>query len=103
MNRSFDQGIFPDVRKIANIISIFKKLDKSLPSNCKPVSLLSCLGKLQEKNVLKNLYNYFIDKNLLYKYQSGFHPHHSSDFQLIDIYKCAIIFAKPLITTCFPV
>ena len=53
MNRSFDQGIFPDVWKIANIISIFKKGDKSLPPNCKPVSLLSCIGKLQEKMFLR--------------------------------------------------
>ena len=35
---------------------------------------------------LKNLYNFFLDNNLLYKYQSGFLPHHSTVFQLIDIF-----------------
>ena len=80
MNRSFDEGIFPDVWKIANIIPIFLKGDKSLPSNYRPVALLSCLGKLQERLVFKNLYNYFIDNNLLYKYQAGFLPHNSTGF-----------------------
>ena len=50
------------------------------------MALLSCLGKLQERIVSKNLYNYFIDKNLLYKYQSGFLLHNSTVFQLIDMY-----------------
>ena len=63
-----------------------KKGDKYLPSNFLPVALISCLGKLQERIVFKNLYNYFIDNNLLYKYQSGFLHYHSTVFQLIDIY-----------------
>ena len=32
------------------------------------------------------MYNFLLDNNLLYKYQSGFLPHHSTDFQLIDIF-----------------
>ena len=86
MNRSFNEGIFPEAWKIANVIPIFKKGDKSLPLNYRPVALLSCLGKLQERIVFKNLYNFLIDNNLLYKYQSGILPHHSTVFQLIDIY-----------------
>ena len=37
-----------------------------------------------ERVVFKNMYNYLKD-NLLYKYQSGFIPGHSTSFQLIDI------------------
>ena len=51
MNRSYDEGIFPDIWKLANVIPIFKKGDKSQPSNYRPVALLSCIGKLQEKIV----------------------------------------------------
>ena len=47
---------------------------------------MSCIGKLQERIVFKNIYNFLIDNNLLYKYQSGFLPHHSKVFQLIDIF-----------------
>ena len=86
MNRSFHEGIFPDIWKLANVIPIFKKGDKSEPSNYRPVALLSCIGKLQERIVFKNMYNFLIDNNLLYKYQSGFLPHHSTVFQLIDIF-----------------
>ena len=48
MNRSFHEGIFPDIWKLANVIPIFRKGDKSQPSNYRPVALLSCNGKLQE-------------------------------------------------------
>ena len=62
------------------------KGDKSQPSNYRPVALLSCIGKLQKRMVFKNMYNFLIDNNLLYKYQSGFSAHHSTVFQLIDIF-----------------
>ena len=86
MNRSFEEGrFFPDIWKIANVIPIFKKVDKSQLSNYRPVALLSCIGKLQERIVFKNMYNFLLDNNLLYKYQSGFLPHNSTVFQLIYI------------------
>ena len=80
MNSSFDEGIFPDIWKLANVFPIFKKEDKSQPSNYRPVVLLSCIGKLQERIIFKNMYNFLIDNNLLNKYQSGFLPHHSTVF-----------------------
>ena len=39
MNRSFEEGIFPDIWKISNGIPRFKKGDKSQPSNYQPVGL----------------------------------------------------------------
>ena len=45
------------------------------------------------------MYNFLLDNNLLYKYQSGFLPHHSTFFQLIDIFHN--IYAKLLIIICF--
>ena len=32
------------------------------------------------------MYNFLIENNLLYKYQSGFLPYHSTAFQLIDTF-----------------
>ena len=64
MNRSLSEGIFPDTSKLANVIPIFKKGDKSQPSNYRPVALLSCIGELQERIVFKNLYNFLLDNNL---------------------------------------
>ena len=86
MNRSFEKGLFLDIWKIANVIPTFKKGDKSQSFNYRPVALLSCIGKLQERIVFKNMYNFLLDNNLLYKYQSGFLPHYSTFFQLIAIF-----------------
>ena len=65
MNRSFHEVIFPDIWKFANVIPIFKKGDKSQPSNYGPVALLSCIGKQQERIVFKNMYIFLIYDNIL--------------------------------------
>ena len=64
---------------------IFKKDDKSDPSNCRPISLLSCVGKVMERVVY--IYNHIIDNSLLYQYQSGVLHGHSTVYQLIEIYE----------------
>jgi hypothetical protein len=85
-NRSLQEETFPDSWKMAHVIPLYKKNDKSMPSNYRPVSLLSCCGKLFERIIFKHMYNYFLENNLIYKYQSGFLPNHSTTFQLVDIF-----------------
>ena len=85
VNRSLSECIFPNRWKTANVIPIFKKGDKSSLTNYRPVSLLSCCGKLLERLIFKHMYNFFLDNNLC-KYQSGFLPKHSTTFQLVDIF-----------------
>ena len=85
-NRSLRDKIFPNQWKIAHVISLFKSGDKSLPSNYRPVSLLSCVSKLLEKIVFKNIFNHLHSHNLLYKFQSGFIPGYSTTHQLIELY-----------------
>ena len=57
-NRSIQEMVFPDQWKIAHVIALFKKGDKSLASNYRPVSLLSCVSKILEKIVYKQIYNH---------------------------------------------
>ena len=78
MKRSFSEGIFPDTWTLANVIPIFKNGDKSQPSNYWPVALLSCIGKLQEMIVLKKLYNFLLDNNLLYKTSINLVSYHTT-------------------------
>ena len=85
-NRSITESCFPNSWKVANVTPIFKKGKKNSASNYRPISLLSCCGKLFERVVFKHMYNFFLDNNLLYKYQSGFLPNHSTTFQLVDIF-----------------
>ena len=85
-NRSLSEGVFPNLWKMANVIPIYNKDDKSSVTNYRPVSLLSCCGKLLEKIIFKHMYNFFVENKLLYKYQSVFLPKHLTTFQLVDIY-----------------
>ncbi len=84
-NLSLKLSSFPRQWKHAHVMPLFKKGDRSLCSNYRPISLLSCLGKLFERCVFKHVYNYFHSNALLYKFQSGFIPCHSTVHQLIEI------------------
>ena len=79
----FFQPIYTDY---ANVIPFFLNGHKSLPSNYRPVSLLSCVSKILEKIAYKNIFNHLHVNKLLYKYQSGFIPGYSTSHQLIELY-----------------
>lgn len=77
---------FPSAWKQANVTPIFKKGDPSLPSNYRPVSLLSCIGKVMERCIHNYMYNFFISNNLLTSHQSGFIKGDSTVNQLVYLY-----------------
>ena len=76
-------SIYPDIWKLANLTPIFKKGDKQLIKNYRPISLLPICGKIFEKIIFNNLYNYHNVNNLITKNQSGFCPGHSTTNQLL--------------------
>jgi hypothetical protein len=78
-------GIFPTKWKSANVVSIFKKGDNSLPTNYRPISLLHCLSKVFEKVVANRLITYIVDNKLVSPNQSGFLPKDSTTNQLVKI------------------
>jgi hypothetical protein len=53
------------------VIAILKKGDASLPSNYRPISLISCVGNIMEKVAYKNVYNYLVRNKLIYEYLGG--------------------------------
>ena len=57
-NASIRSGVFPDRWKQANIIPIFKKGDKKVPSNYRSVSLLPLFGKILERIVYDQLHRH---------------------------------------------
>lgn len=99
-NRSLNDCIFHCSSKITNALPLFKKDYPSEPSNYRPVSLLSCVGKIMERIVFEHLYNIFMKKNLFYKYQAGFLPGHSTVYQLIETYDCILKAIDEGKTTC---
>ena len=85
-NRSLEQGYFPTCWKYGNVTPIYKKNDKSQPSNYRPITLLSSIGKIMERCVHKYLYNYIIDHQILTPFQSGFISGDSTTNQLLHTY-----------------
>ena len=74
---------YPDMWKLANVTPIFKKGDKQLIKNYRPISLLPICGKMFEKIIFNNLYSYLNANNLITKNQSGFRPGDSTTNQLL--------------------
>ena len=85
-NMSMQQNKFPSLWKKANVSPLFKKGDASQLNNYRPISLLSCVGKVMEKAVFKYTFNYIRDNHLIYSNQSGFMPGHSTTHQLVHLY-----------------
>ena len=106
INLSIQQGIFPDAGKVGCITPLYKDGDASDPSNYRPISILPCLGKICERIVHTQLYQYFTNEGLLTDEQSGFRKGHSTGTCLIDflanIYSnidkgvlCGVLFLDP--------
>ena len=74
---------YPDIWKLAHVTPIFKKGDKQLIKNYRPISLLPICGKIFEKIIFNNLYKYLNANNLITKNQSGFRPGDSTSNQLL--------------------
>ena len=85
-NKSLTEGLFPEVWKTAYVTPIYKKGEKSLCKNYRPISLLSCVGKLLEKCVQKHLLIFLEDQNVITVSQSGFTRGDSTIYQLLNIY-----------------
>ena len=89
-NKSLQLGKVPQVWKLAFVTALYKKGDKDLAKNYRPISLLSCVCKVMEKCIFIKLYSHLSDNNLLTPFQSGFIPGDSTVNQLLDIYDIII-------------
>ena len=78
-------GTFDTQWKRVNIAAIHKKNDKQILSNYRLVSLLPICSNIFEKLIFNELFNFFENKNLLSKDQSGFYPDDSCICQLLAI------------------
>ena len=78
-------GKFPQVWKKANVIPVYKKNEKNLVKNYRPISLLPICSKIFERVIFNSMYNYISKNNLLSPNQSGFRPGDSCTNQLLSI------------------
>ena len=85
-NRSLQEGRFPTVWKTAHVNPVYKKGDRASCTNYRPISLLSCVGKVLERCVQEHIFSYLHVNSLLTPFQSGFIPKDSPVYQLLSVY-----------------
>ena len=80
---SLDRGLVPNDWKKANIVPVFKKGEKHMASNYRPVSLTSIACKLLEHIVHSSIMNHFDRHQVLCDGQHGFRVKRSCESQLL--------------------
>ena len=84
-NKSLSQGVVPKNLKCSLISPVYKSEDKSLVSNYRPVSVLSCFSKILEKLMFKRLMSFIDKQKILYQDQFGFRKNHSTEMAIISL------------------
>ncbi len=85
-NLSFNTGVIPNQLKLAKIVPIFKKGERDLFSNYRPISLLPFFPKILERLTHKRLYAFISKFNILHNNQFGFRPKFSCEMALLSAY-----------------
>ncbi|GFX52988.1 probable RNA-directed DNA polymerase from transposon X-element [Trichonephila clavipes] len=86
INQLFKNNYFPNAWKTAVVIPILKPdKDSALPSNYRPISLLSCLSKVYEFVLLQRLNQHCAAFNFIIPQQCGFRPKCSTVHQLLRV------------------
>lgn len=78
-NKSISTGIFPERLKYSIIKPLYKKGDKTDPSNYRPISMLTSFSKVLEKALYNRLSEYLNNNNILNAQQFGFRRRLSTD------------------------
>ena len=84
INLFFNQGIFPNLLKIANVTPTHKKGEKLDFNNCRPISL-SNTSKIYEKCMHTCLTNFLQVNKLIFSDQFGFHNGYSTNNALTSL------------------
>ncbi|MCG8047766.1 MAG: reverse transcriptase family protein, partial [Candidatus Thiodiazotropha endolucinida] len=82
--KSLDTGEVPDDWRSANVTPVYKKGQKYLPENYRPISLTSICCKIMEHIIASKIMTHGEDNNILYPLQHGFRRGRSCETQLIE-------------------
>jgi len=83
-NMSIRLGKFPTCLKVARIVPVYKSGDAALPSNYRPISILSTLSKVFEKLMCGKLMSFITLNALLSGKQFGFQRNLSTSEALLE-------------------
>ena len=85
INQSIATGIFPEPRKIAKVIPLYRKGDRTLLDNYRPISILPSISKIFERVTFNQIHMYFSWYNLYYNGQYGFREKHSIQLAALEL------------------
>ena len=77
--------MFPANLKIAKIIPIFKKDDRTVFNNYRPISLLPIMSKVVENVIADQMNEFFVKHKLLFDHQYGFRSGHSTEHAALEL------------------
>ena len=81
---SLHQCLIPMDWKSANVVPVFKKGERSIPSNYRPVSLTCICSKLLEHIIYSHIFLHLKKYDILCEEQHGFRANRSCETQLIS-------------------
>ena len=92
-NTIFDTGVVPSCWLVGNIVPIYKnKGDTNDPKNYRPITILSCLGKLFT-SILNNRLNDYADSvQLILENQAGFRKQYSTMDHIFTLHSLIELF-----------
>ena len=85
INQILSTGIFPDNIKVAKVIPLFKKGDKALFDNYRPIYILPSIYKIFERIIFNQMHVYFTSRALYYNGQYDFRKKHSTEFATLEL------------------
>ena len=82
-DKSLQTGTIPTEWLTANVMPVFKKGDKSLAANYRPISLTCILCKVLEHILASNIVKHLDAQEIMYDMQHGFREKRSCETQLV--------------------
>ena len=84
----FRRSIFPDERKLSNVVPIPKGMLSADATQYRPISILPVLSKVAEKLIFRPLYKYLESNGLLAKSQYAYRKQLGTCDALLDLTTC---------------
>ena len=84
-NKFLSFGVFPERIKYAIIKPVYRKVNKLLTANYRPISLLTPFSKIFEKLIYSRSYKQKCTNNILVKEQYGFRINSSTEAASLDV------------------
>ena len=96
-NMSILLGVFPDERKIAKVIPLYKGGESKLLVNHRPMSVLPVFSKVFERLMYNPILEFINENGVIYYLQFGFRKNHSTAMALTLMFLVKNMSAPPVL------